>query len=383
MDYGTGFSGMLLAPTGGAVGRPQREVAAAHGAAEEIAAVVPEAQEAESADLSLALAALSHDHAGNHPEVAHPEEAAEREAAAPAEVLVQHTGGMFDVPRSECPGKPSKKSLGQGAPPKKVLGAVQTLLKQMVDGEVPYRGSMWNLTCVFVTKECADPATTHGLRVMKKMGLNEAKIEQVRQNMPDFTEGSLGTCAIVANSDNLLKAQRGTEIDAHDTVLRHNTPLKGFAKNVGTKSSIIFVKSNYRQGGKGGLKASDGVGSGMADLAYATLQDVSQAPKNFKSNGRPLFLRGGGAIPLARLRRELYKVSGQPRSKHPSGGFARPFNLLASRLCTRVDLYGFSGDMGGKYFAKATKVRDAHSMGFEHWAYRYLQSQGRLCVYGD
>jgi hypothetical protein len=43
--------------------------------------------------------------------------------------------------------------------------------------------------------------------------------------------------------------------------------------------------------------------------------------------------------------------------QHPSGGFARPINMLASKLCTRVDLYGFSGNMGGKYWARADKVR--------------------------
>ena len=29
------------------------------------------------------------------------------------------------------------------------------------------------------------------------------------------------------------------------------------------------------------------------------------------------------------------------------------------------------------------QVRAAHEMQFEHWTYRFLQSQGKLCVYGD
>jgi hypothetical protein len=94
-------------------------------------------------------------------------------------------------------------------------------------------------------------------------------------------------------------------------------------------------------------------------------------------------LRASGAHPIARLRRELYALYGAKSAKHPSGGWARPLNVLASKLCTRVDIYGFSGDMGGKYFAKAMKVRPAHEMMFEHWTYRFLQSQGKLCVYGD
>lgn len=30
-----------------------------------------------------------------------------------------------------------------------------------------------------------------------------------------------------------------------------------------------------------------------------------------------------------------------------------------------------------------TQVMAAHVMDFEHWTYRYLMSQGKLCVYGD
>ena len=66
------------------------------------------------------------------------------------------------------------------------------------------------------------------------------KFNTLRKSLPDLAEGSLGTCAIVANSDNLLKSQRGKEIDAHDTVFRHNTPTRGFEKNVGKKTGIVI-----------------------------------------------------------------------------------------------------------------------------------------------
>jgi hypothetical protein len=29
------------------------------------------------------------------------------------------------------------------------------------------------------------------------------------------------------------------------------------------------------------------------------------------------------------------------------------------------------------------QVMAAHVMDFEHWTYRYLMSQGKVCVYGD
>jgi hypothetical protein len=114
------------------------------------------------------------------------------------------------------------------------------------------------------------------------------------------------------------------------------------------------------------------------------LKNIDLVPKSLKVEGRKVFLRMGGAHPIARLRRELYQLSGTPSKMHPTGGWARPLNLLASRLCERIDVYGFSGNnRGGKYFARKLEVRPAHNMPFEHWTMRYLMSKGKLCVYGE
>ena len=79
-----------------------------------------------------------------------------------------------------------------------------------------------------------------------------------------------------------------------------------------------------------------------------------------------------------------YHLYGASRRKHPTGGYSRPLNIIASKLCTRVDLYGFgSRNSSGKYFKKSAKVRPAHIMSFEHWTFRYMMSRGKLCVYGE
>ena len=72
------------------------------------------------------------------------------------------------------------------------------------------------------------------------------KFLKLAENLPSITEGALGSCAIVANSDNLLKGNRGAEIDMHDTVFRHNTPMKGFAKAVGTKTTFTIVNRTFQ-----------------------------------------------------------------------------------------------------------------------------------------
>jgi hypothetical protein len=103
------------------------------------------------------------------------------------------------------------------------------------------------------------------------------------------------------------------------------------------------------------------------------------------SRGKSLMIvnKSGGGNKYVKERSRWYKMAGASGKNHPSGGFARPLALLASGLCTRVDLYGFSSKASGKYFERSFKVLDTHMMGFEHWVYRYLQSKGKLCVYGE
>jgi hypothetical protein len=55
------------------------------------------------------------------------------------------------------------------------------------------------------------------------------------QFFPEVGRGELGACAVVAVADNLLGKKRGPEIDAHDTVIRYNGPMKAYTRDVGSK----------------------------------------------------------------------------------------------------------------------------------------------------
>eukprot|EP00958_Prasinococcus_capsulatus_P019032 scaffold2285_cov380-Prasinococcus_capsulatus_cf.AAC.4 len=136
----------------------------------------------------------------------------------------------------------------------------------------------------------------------------------------------------------MLKASRGAEIDMHDTIFRHNTPLGKFARHVGNRSDIVWVKTKYKS-----------MPHQHPKKAWALLMDVHDIP-GLRYHNMPVFLRAANAKQNSRNVRALYRKMGFSGRKHPSGGMARPFNMLASGLCRRIDLYGFSGDMGGKYF---------------------------------
>ena len=70
---------------------------------------------------------------------------------------------------------------------------------------------------------------------------------------PALYKGSLGSCAFVGTGEQLLQAQFGPEIDAHDSVIRYNNPIKGYEKHVGSKTTLMWVKGHYKTTAKPSL----------------------------------------------------------------------------------------------------------------------------------
>lgn len=73
-------------------------------------------------------------------------------------------------------------------------------------------------------------------------------------------------------------------------------------------------------------------------------------------------------------------------SKHkqmPSTGFNLLAALIASRLCHRIDVYGFTSAGGGRYFEPGEYISTSHIAGLEHWFYREAMSEDAMpvCVY--
>ena len=58
--------------------------------------------------------------------------------------------------------------------------------------------------------------------------------------------------------------------------------------------------------------------------------------------------------------------------------------IIESGVCSRVDVYGFSGG-GGKYFSRREKVKASHLPELEHYTRRLLSAsgvRGNVCIYG-
>jgi hypothetical protein len=188
---------------------------------------------------------------------------------------------------------------------------------------------------------------------------------------PALRKDSLGTCAFIGTGDQLLQAKFGDEIDAHDTVIRYNTPIKGFERNVGTKTTLMFVKGHYKTSAK-------------PKLGYFEAKVPLPKGSNVDAIDTDVGMR-----PMRTLRNELVNIwlkRNKIKDGKPAAGLMRTQMLVKSGLCTSVDLYGFStkGSVrSGKYFDKKAIVTKGHTIDWDGWILSAMMDLGYICVYGS
>ena len=70
-----------------------------------------------------------------------------------------------------------------------------------------------------------------------------------------------------------------------------------------------------------------------------------------------------------------------PGRHAPSGGFRLAMSVIASGLCKRLDIYGYSAAGTGRYF-KSAVVNAVHISGLEHFFFRTaMEEKLGICVY--
>jgi len=274
-------------------------------------------------------------------------------------------------------------------PSDKVRTAFVELLRR--HREAPLACGVWTLECVLDYLRNNNSAHTPmaGSRGQRDPLLSKFKQAQLPQEwesqgvFPSLKAGSLGTCAVVAVGDNLLQPPgRGAEIDAHDTVWRYNSPIKKWGAQVGRRSDILYwkVRKDEKDYGVEGQRAS----------RFVMFKDEGKfflfgSPREWEANtfrGMPVIW----ATPLGgTFIGQVYKQYREERNLYigsASGGCKFAMDVLASRLCTRVDLYGYTAGGSSKYFNPAGKSMNlVHLIGLEHWMYRVAMEEGMMCVY--
>jgi len=217
---------------------------------------------------------------------------------------------------------------------------------------------------------------------LKKVFVNNEipNVKSVPDLFPDLKPGSLGSCAVVAVGDNMLHQGRGWQIDAHDTVWRYNSPMNNFKRDIGKKSDVIYWKMRKDE-------KDYGQEDQTAGSYYMWKEPVKFWEFGKKSDwqsrtfrGKPLLWPNGVAMRFGQIYRE-YKEENRVTTGTPAGGFKFALDVLASGLCKRIDLYGFTARGSAKYFKRESYMKPRHISGLEHWVYREAQSQGLVCIY--
>jgi len=240
--------------------------------------------------------------------------------------------------------------------------------------------TMWTRACVKRHLEGEDMGFKRGpeqyFKDKKMPGLDGSLV------FPDLKRGELGTCALVAVADNMLGKGRGPEIDNHDTVFRYNGPLKAYKKDIGVKGDVYYWKQrrDEKQYGVEGQKANKYYM--WKDAAkYWMFGDKKEFSK-LTFRGKQLLWETPMASEMVGNVYNKYHEEMNIKTKHAStGGFKLAMSVLASGLCTRLDLYGFSSKGGGRYFKNAV-VNTVHLIGLEHYALRVAMEENYgVCVY--
>ncbi|KAK3240691.1 hypothetical protein CYMTET_49486 [Cymbomonas tetramitiformis] len=242
-------------------------------------------------------------------------------------------------------------------------------------------------SCILATRSCAPPSFLSS--IMREVPGTLAQGPPVQ--LIDLQPGSLGTCALVGSGDTILEKHFGGEIDAHDTVIRYNSPTsENYRRHVGSKTSFLIYKELYRS--RGQEEASQLLDAASKPRAYILNQKqvLKHAPR-LRFRGRPVLALGPDANKVDGIGAAVYtaylEASGMSshigsKLRRATTGFKRALGIVASQLCSRIDMYGFSSG-GGKYFARSSEPFSYHVLAAEHFAFRVLMAQQNVCVYGD
>jgi len=260
---------------------------------------------------------------------------------------------------------PTNGKITKGAPS---VAAAAKIAEQLTDER----------ECWFMDKTCVDALSPgNGKQWIRKYMSAETTVTDILEDLPDFGKGQLGTCALIGSADNMLKKGWGTQIDAHDFVVRFNSKMKGFEKDIGYKTDGLWQKDSY----------VGAIGGNQKPSKYYMIPKI--IPKNFVRKDGARVVGYSTALPSWRKAiTEIYKIYKKDKKitkGTPTGGLARMISLMESGACTRVDIYGFSGG-GGKYFKKSAVVKDEHIISVEHYIRRLMMAtglRGKVCVYGQ
>lgn len=234
-------------------------------------------------------------------------------------------------------------------------------------------------SCFIISRECI------------QSGLSNTELLNYKSELPLFEKRSWGSCAIVGLSDDMLLSEHGSDIDAHDTVIRMgHLPLTTYKKHVGSRSDIVIFRpgalkrdhKNHRPLDVKAYLCKNPERGRKRERASTVTRKTSF--KSMKNSANIYCDRSQGKNDFAHfLLGELYKSMAP--NKRPTTGTLYALRLAFSRLCARLDIYGISSGGGGTYFEPEAITKPKHGTELDSWLLHHLmknyEEELRLCIY--
>uniref|UniRef100_A0A8C6TC94 CMP-N-acetylneuraminate-beta-galactosamide-alpha-2,3-sialyltransferase 1 n=1 Tax=Neogobius melanostomus TaxID=47308 RepID=A0A8C6TC94_9GOBI len=187
---------------------------------------------------------------------------------------------------------------------------------------------------------------------LKKFMEAKKRVFTMFPSKPDLTGPRLDrcrTCAVVGNSGNLKGSKYGSQIDAHDIVIRMNKAMTtGYEEDVGTKTThrVMYPESAIDLDNNTHLVLfpfkildlqwiTDALTTGFRGQSYATVIPKIKANKNLVMVVNPVFMKYVHTSWLF------------SKGKYPSTGFMTL--VLAMHICDELKIFGFGADKNGNW----------------------------------
>ncbi|KAK3262106.1 hypothetical protein CYMTET_29024 [Cymbomonas tetramitiformis] len=205
------------------------------------------------------------------------------------------------------------------------------------------------------------------------------------EGLPSIEKGRWGSCAYVALGDNLLKNERGAEIDNHDLVIRlGHAPLGKWSKFVGKKTDVVVSRGASTRMQKKDVQDNIKFYIGASPVYLKDLK----ALKHWVSDYDPIKVGDVGENMSPRVfPGQIYQQMTSPLAAKPRGpttGFIMIIQFLMAQYCKRLDLYGFSSNGGPPYYGEGASMKIHHSCELESWSLHYLMKNKpklNMCVH--
>mmetsp|Transcript_57438 Transcript_57438/g.181839 ORF Transcript_57438/g.181839 Transcript_57438/m.181839 type:complete len:311 (+) Transcript_57438:427-1359(+) len=229
-------------------------------------------------------------------------------------------------------------------------------------------------------------------------------------------KSSLGSCAFVASSADIMKKEQGDLINSYDTIIRLGRgPVNSFEKYVGNRTDITLLRPTSTQNGcpdpttdrwdqyRAHTQANPELNQ---PNHFFWLSKYIESCSNFSiPNYKPvcafepveLIMEAAdilwkSVLPFIKISKGsaiLLRRHSKGPNPSPTSGYTIVFNILGSNCCSTLGIFGFSRHGNTPHYflkkqasgGKGYSIKGLHSIGAEYFILAELMRASLLCIF--